>query len=48
MAIKFTVNFSSERLTGKKARALQREEIELQGSGILYLFLKWQEETNKG
>ena len=47
MAIKFTVNFSSERVTGKKARGLQTEEIDCKCQTFFYLFLKWQEETNK-
>ena len=36
---------SFERVTGRKARGLQMEEIGFQVSNIFYLSLKWQEET---
>ena len=40
MAIKFTVNFSSERVTGKKARGLQTEKIDCKCQTFFYLLLK--------
>ena len=39
MAIKFTVNFSSERVTGKKARGLQTEEIDCKCQTFFISFL---------